>query len=75
MPGLMEEVKKKINRPVPDLPLSDDTDILQSKPRPPPLANGNGNGNGTRRHAHGPANPACPARVVSLERERGPFST
>lgn len=28
MPGLIEELKKKINRPVPDLPLSDDTDVL-----------------------------------------------
>lgn len=26
MPGLMEEVKKKINKPVPDLPLADDSD-------------------------------------------------
>jgi ribonucleoside-diphosphate reductase alpha chain len=28
MPGLLEEIKKKINRPVPELPLSEDTDIL-----------------------------------------------
>jgi len=28
MPGLMEEVKKKINRPVPELPLSEDSDIV-----------------------------------------------
>ena len=28
MPGLIEELKKKVNRPVPDLPLSDDTDVL-----------------------------------------------
>jgi len=29
MPGLMEEVKKKINRPVPDLPItSDDTEVV-----------------------------------------------
>jgi ribosomal protein L32 len=34
MPGLMEEVKKKVNRPVPDLPLSDDTDILIQTPAP-----------------------------------------
>ena len=28
IPGLMEEIKKKVNRPVPELPLSDDTDVL-----------------------------------------------
>jgi ribonucleoside-diphosphate reductase alpha chain len=28
MPGLLEEVKKKINRPVPELPLSEDTEVL-----------------------------------------------
>ncbi len=37
MPGLLEEVKKKINRPVPELPLSEDTDILDF----PPTDNGN----------------------------------
>ncbi len=31
MPGLLEEMKKKINRPVPELPISDDTDILDAK--------------------------------------------
>jgi ribonucleoside-diphosphate reductase alpha chain len=29
MPGLLEEVKKKVNRPVRELPLSDDTDIVE----------------------------------------------
>jgi len=28
MPGLLEEVKKKVNRPVPELPISEDTDVL-----------------------------------------------
>ncbi len=28
MPGLLDEIKKKVNRPVPELPLSDDTDII-----------------------------------------------
>ncbi|HWX19103.1 MAG TPA: vitamin B12-dependent ribonucleotide reductase [Candidatus Binatia bacterium] len=28
MPGLMEEVKKKVNRPVPELPLAEDNDLL-----------------------------------------------
>jgi ribonucleoside-diphosphate reductase alpha chain len=37
MPGLLEEQKKHINRPVPELPLSEDTDILDVSPK-----NGNG---------------------------------
>jgi len=32
MPGLMEEVKKKINRPVPELSLSEDTDVVDLEP-------------------------------------------
>jgi ribonucleoside-diphosphate reductase alpha chain len=39
MPGLLEEVKKKINRPVPELALSEDTDVLDVKA-------GNGGGPG-----------------------------
>jgi ribonucleoside-diphosphate reductase alpha chain len=31
MPGLIEEMKKKINRPVPELPISEDTDIIDLK--------------------------------------------
>ncbi|TAL03176.1 MAG: vitamin B12-dependent ribonucleotide reductase [Verrucomicrobia bacterium] len=31
MPGLLEEMKKKINRPVPELALSDDTDVMDIK--------------------------------------------
>jgi len=42
IPGLLEEAKKKINRPVPDLPLADDTDILISAK--PAKSNGNGHG-------------------------------
>src|SRR5262245_27525966 len=42
MPGLLEEVKKKVNRPVPELPLSEETDVVDVRP---------GNGNG---HKHGP---------------------
>jgi ribonucleoside-diphosphate reductase alpha chain len=41
MPGLLEEMKKKINRPVPELPISEDTDVLDMKSE-----NGNGNGRG-----------------------------
>jgi len=31
MPGLLEEVKKNVNRPVPELPISEDTDLLEVK--------------------------------------------
>ncbi len=31
MPGLIEEIKKKVNRPVPELPLAEDTDIVEVK--------------------------------------------
>jgi ribonucleoside-diphosphate reductase alpha chain len=57
MPGLMDEVKKKVNRPVSDLPLSEDTDILVQASQP---ANGNGNGNG------GHAKPSASRVVASL---------
>src|SRR5439155_9592162 len=40
MPGLLEEVKKKVNRPVPELPLSEDTDILDA------TSGGDGTNNG-----------------------------
>ncbi|MDW8310710.1 MAG: hypothetical protein RMK20_15160, partial [Verrucomicrobiales bacterium] len=29
IPGLLEELKKKVNRPVPELPLSSDTDVVE----------------------------------------------
>jgi ribonucleoside-diphosphate reductase alpha chain len=29
IPGLQEEIKKKVNRPVPELPLAEDTDVLE----------------------------------------------
>jgi ribonucleoside-diphosphate reductase alpha chain len=32
MPDLQEALKKKINRPVPELPIADDTDIIEAKP-------------------------------------------
>jgi ribonucleoside-diphosphate reductase alpha chain len=48
IPGLLEEEKKKVNRPVADLPLSDEADIVI--PSAPAAAQGNGhaarNGNG-----------------------------
>jgi len=44
IPGLMEAEKKQLNRPVPELPLSEDTEILDVSP-----ANGNGHKNGNRK--------------------------
>jgi ribonucleoside-diphosphate reductase alpha chain len=41
MPGLLEEEKKRVNRPVPELQLADDTDVLDVKEP--------GNGNGHRK--------------------------
>jgi ribonucleoside-diphosphate reductase alpha chain len=47
MPGLEREVKKKINRPVPDLAIADDTDMLANPGRGmEPKGSGNGNGHG-----------------------------
>jgi ribonucleoside-diphosphate reductase alpha chain len=39
IPGLAEEIRKKINRPVPELPLSEDSEALDVKPS---VNNGNG---------------------------------
>jgi ribonucleoside-diphosphate reductase alpha chain len=39
MPDLIEEMKKKVNRPVPELPISEDQEVVELKP-------GNGNGHG-----------------------------
>ena len=40
MPGLLEEIKKKVNRPVPELPLSDDETTFTVRP----VASNGGNG-------------------------------
>ena len=45
MPGLIEEEKKQMNRPVSDLAISEDSDVVDVK-----ASNGNGHGNG---HHHG----------------------
>ena len=44
MPGLIDELKKKVNRPVPDLPLSEDADVIALKPV---TDSGNGARNGS----------------------------
>jgi len=56
MPGLMEEGKKQVNRPVPELPLSEDTDVVDVKSGG---GNGNGRGNGNGHH---------PAKSVATDR-------
>jgi len=49
MPGLLEEMKKKMNRPVPDLPLSEETEFMALKPANH-LGNGGHQGNGFSGH-------------------------
>jgi len=46
MTGLTDELKKKVNRPVPDLPLSEDTEVISLKPAEPSKGTRNGNGSG-----------------------------
>jgi ribonucleoside-diphosphate reductase alpha chain len=57
IPGLLEELKKKVNRPVPELALSEDTDVLDLK------TNGEGSGNG---NGHHPAASAGAKTVKTL---------
>src|SRR5262249_15621262 len=51
IPGLLEELKKKVNRPVADLPLAEDTQMIAAK-------NGGSNGHG---NGHGHASALVPA--------------
>jgi ribonucleoside-diphosphate reductase alpha chain len=41
IPGLIEELKKRVNRPVSDLPIAEDNDVVPTK-------SGNGHGHGSR---------------------------
>jgi ribonucleoside-diphosphate reductase alpha chain len=51
MPGLMAEVKKRVNRPVPELPLSEETDGSSAFiSRSGSATNGNGNGSHGKAH-------------------------
>ena len=48
MPDLMEELKKKVNRPVPELPIAEETEILiKAKKSDNGFGNGVRNGNGS----------------------------
>jgi ribonucleoside-diphosphate reductase alpha chain len=49
IPGLQEEVRKQINRPVPELPIAEDTEILEAK------SERHGNGTSHRAHKYGSA--------------------
>jgi ribonucleoside-diphosphate reductase alpha chain len=51
IPGLLEELKKKVNRPVPELALAEDTEILDVSTGAAKSGNGNGNGHGAHPHA------------------------
>jgi ribonucleoside-diphosphate reductase alpha chain len=42
MPGLLEEEKKRVNRPVRELPIADDTDVLEVE------SENGGNGHGAK---------------------------
>jgi ribonucleoside-diphosphate reductase alpha chain len=48
IPGLLEELKKKVNRPVPELPLSEDTDIVDL-----PAAHGHGSNGSSNGQTNG----------------------
>ncbi|PYJ03134.1 MAG: vitamin B12-dependent ribonucleotide reductase, partial [Verrucomicrobia bacterium] len=65
MPGLLEELKKKVNRPVSDLPLSDDTDLIG-------LPAGNDSGNGARNGSgsvHGRAITTLSDAIAHFQRD------
>ena len=59
MPGLLEEVKKKVNRPVPELPISDDQEVVELNP-----GNGNSNGNG---HGNGTTLKSLTSMIVNQQ--------
>jgi len=56
IPGLLEELKKRINRPVPELPITDDGEVLEKE--------GNGGGAGLGRAA---AAPPAPKPALTLK--------
>jgi ribonucleoside-diphosphate reductase alpha chain len=48
MPGLLDELRKRVNRPVPELPLADDSDVVVLKPEAGNGATRNGTPAGAR---------------------------
>jgi ribonucleoside-diphosphate reductase alpha chain len=63
IPGLLEEVKKKIDRPVPELPIAEDNDTIEVK------GNGNGNGNG---HGNGHSRRALDLTAMITNQQDAP---
>ncbi|MFM2082169.1 MAG: vitamin B12-dependent ribonucleotide reductase, partial [Verrucomicrobiota bacterium] len=61
MPGLADEIKKHVNRPVAELPIADDTDILDVKSIP---AASNGH---APKPAHYRANKALTAMITNQQ--------
>jgi ribonucleoside-diphosphate reductase alpha chain len=57
IPGLQEAEKKKVNRPVPELAIAEDTEILDAK--------SNNGGNGKGRHHSKPAHPERHVKSLS----------
>ena len=59
IPGLLEELKKKVNRPVADLPLSEETQVVARQ-------NGGSNGHG-HAHALAPAITSFSATIAHFQ--------
>jgi ribonucleoside-diphosphate reductase alpha chain len=72
LPDLTDQVKKKINRPVPDLPISEDTEILVQAAQVTEAQRGNGNGNG---NGNGHATRALPRSRSILSQQFDHFQT
>jgi ribonucleoside-diphosphate reductase alpha chain len=66
IPGLQEAVKKQVNRPVPELPLADDTEILEIK------ENGNGNGQSHASVAAGERKPKSLSDTIAHFQQDAP---
>jgi ribonucleoside-diphosphate reductase alpha chain len=68
MPGLLEAEKKQINRPVSDLAISEDSDVVDVKAS---KGNGNGNGHGNG-HRHGTGSVTTLSEAVAHFQQDAP---
>ncbi|HXR47946.1 MAG TPA: hypothetical protein VN784_10960, partial [Candidatus Limnocylindrales bacterium] len=76
IPGLDQEVKKKINRPVSDLPISDDTDLLFGAGRSlEPKGQGNGNAQGGGNGGGHSQNPSSVRTIDPLSQSVAHFQS
>src|SRR5436190_8075433 len=64
MPGLLDEEKKQVNRPVPELPLSEDTDIVEVK-----ASRSNGNAHGESRGSATPVIKSISDSVAHFQQD------